>query len=229
MRGLTRRTTGALQPYTGGLQPMFSMLDDLRREFDRFFQEAETFMPMPAATVTGTNWPGFVPPVDIAETNNEYVVTAEVPGIDPQNIDVRLEGHTLIVRGEREAVREEDQGTMHRSERSFGAFSRAFALPSDVVADRIAARFRNGVLTITVPKSAKTQPKQVQIQADESASTDRQIGQVALDQPAQGTQPQCADQRAEATPQGQQAQSGGIQNTAQDAQAQSGPADQIAG
>lgn len=200
MRGLTRRS-GAMQPYTGGLQPMFSMLDDLRREFDRFFQEAETLVPGPAASAAGSAWTAFVPPVDIHETDKDYVVTAEIPGIEPKDIDVRLEGNTLIIRGERAQEREEDVGTMHRSERSFGSFSRAFTLPQDVQAEHINARFRNGVLTISVPRSQTTPSKQVQIQSEEAAPS----GQIGQGQP----------QGIGTTPQEQQRTTGGVSNTAQ--------------
>jgi HSP20 family protein len=199
-----------MQPYSGGLQPMFSMLDDLRREFDRFFQEAETLVPMPAATVTGTAWTAFVPAVDINETDKNYLITAEVPGIEPKDIDVRLEGHTLTIRGEREQQREEDVGMMHRSERSFGAFSRAFTLPEDVNPEQINAKFRNGVLTITVPKAETAKAKQVQIEADETGAPSRQIGQGA-------------------TPQAQQQASGGVSNTAQMPQGQTKPGEQMTG
>jgi HSP20 family protein len=214
MRGLTRRS-GAMQPYSGGLQPMFSMLDDLRREFDRFFQDAETMLPTPAATVAGSAWTAFVPPVDIHETDKTYVVTAEVPGIDPKNIDVRLEGNTLIIRGEREQQRDEDIGTMHRSERSFGSFSRAFTLPQDVQTETINAKFRNGVLTITVPKSQTMPSKQVQIEAEEGAAPSRQIEQ--SQQMGIGN-----------TPQAQQKATGGVSNTAAGQQGQR-PNEQISG
>lgn len=195
MRGLTRRS-GAVQPYTGGLQPMFSMLDDLRREFDRFFQDAETMLPMPAAT-TGANWAAFVPPVDIHETESNYTVKAEIPGIAPDDIDVRLEGNTLIIRGERQQERDEDVGTMHRSERTFGSFSRAFTLPQDVETDAINATFRNGVLAITVPKSHPKPGKQVQIQQEEGASSSRQIGQGDEQAKASGGQEKASEKQPE--------------------------------
>jgi HSP20 family protein len=199
-----------MQPYSGGLQPMFSMLDDLRREFDRFFQEAETLVPLPAATVTGSAWTAFVPPVDIHETDRDYIIAAEVPGIEPKDIDVRLEGHTLTIRGEREQKQEQDVGTMHRTERSYGAFSRAFTLPQDVQADSINAKFRNGVLTITVPKSQTAPSKQVQIESEETGTPSRQIGQGA-------------------TPQAQQQATGGISNVAQPHPGQTKPGEQHTG
>ena len=200
MRGLTRRS-GAIQPYAaGGLQPMFSMLDDLRREFDRFFMEAETLLPMPAATATGTGWTAFVPPVDINETDKDYIVSAEVPGIDPKEIDIRLEGNTLIIRGERTQQSEQDIGMIHRSERSFGSFSRAFTLPQDAMVDGIAAKFCNGVLSVTVPKSQAQPSKQVPIQAEGESA--QQISGTGT--PAQVSMPQ-GQTHQEAPQQGQMA------------------------
>jgi HSP20 family protein len=179
---------------------MFSMLDDLRREFDRFFMEAETLLPMPAATATGTGWTAFVPPVDINETDKDYIVSAEVPGIDPKEIDIRLEGNTLIIRGERTQQSEQDIGMIHRSERSFGSFSRAFTLPQDAMVDGIAAKFCNGVLSVTVPKSQAQPSKQVPIQAEGESA--QQISGTGT--PAQVSMPQ-GQTHQEAPQQGQMA------------------------
>jgi len=212
---------------------MFSMLDDLRREFDRFFSEAETMMPAPTGNVTGTNWPVFVPPVDITETAGEYIISAEIPGIDPQGIEVRLEGNTLILRGEREQEHDVDEGTMHRSERTFGAFSRSFTLPQDVDGEGIAARFRNGVLTVNVPKSHRAPTKQVPIQADDSSSRPIQAGTTGTPV-TQGESEQAimmgqGGQQGSPTPQATQEATGGMTNTATNPQSQATAGEQQSG
>jgi HSP20 family protein len=110
---------------------------------------------------TGRPW---VPPVDIRETENELVVKADIPDVKFEDIDVRMENGTLTLRGERKFEEKKDEGGWHRVERSYGSFERVFTLPDTVNADGVKADYKNGTLTITLPKKEIAKPKQVKVQ-----------------------------------------------------------------
>jgi HSP20 family protein len=98
-------------------------------------------------------WEGeWTPAMDVAETEGEVVVKAEVPGIDPKEIDISLSGDVLTVKGEKKSEREEKKENYHLVERSYGSFLRSVTLPAAVNADKIEAHYEKGVLTITCPK-----------------------------------------------------------------------------
>jgi HSP20 family protein len=103
------------------------------------------------------------PAVDIAEKDNAYEITAELPGIDESNLDVELSNDILTIRGEKKDEMEERRKDYYLSERRFGSFQRSFRLPEDVDAEKIEAAFRNGVLTLTLPKSAGARKKEKKI------------------------------------------------------------------
>lgn len=106
----------------------------------------------------------WLPPVDIYENaHQEIVLKAELPGISSEDIDLRMENNTLTVRGERKRDTEVKQDQYHRVERSYGAFSRSFALPTRVDTDKVRADFRDGVLTITLPVKAEAKPRQIEV------------------------------------------------------------------
>lgn len=181
MRSLTRRG-GGMQPWTGGFPPVVNLLDDLRSEFDRFFREAENIVP----TAFQREDVAFVPPVDIQERGNEYQIQAEIPGIDPKDVDVRIEGNTLIIRGERKQEEEETGTNFFRRERSYGTFVRAFTLPETIDADRIKATCKGGLLTITVPKTTTSRTSRVEIQSEEGQPAGAiTSGQTGTEQPKQ--------------------------------------------
>jgi HSP20 family protein len=104
------------------------------------------------------------PAVDIAEDANEVTVSMDVPGVDLGAIDVQLTGDHLTVRGERKATRQEGQNYVHL-ERPHGAFQRSFTIGVAVQPDRVSASYRDGVLTITLPKAETVKPRKVQIQS----------------------------------------------------------------
>ena len=109
----------------------------------------------------------WVPPVDIRETENELVVKADIPDVKFEDIDVRMENGTLTVAGERHFEKETDEkkeGGWHRVERSYGKFERVFTLPNTVNPDAVKADYKNGTLTITLPKKEIAKPKQVKVQ-----------------------------------------------------------------
>jgi HSP20 family protein len=105
----------------------------------------------------------FVPPVDIYEDAEKLVLKIEVPGIEQKDLDVRVEGNTLTVKGERKFEAEEKEKNFHRIERSYGSFFRAFTLPSTVETDKIQANYNAGVLKLEMKKKPEAQPKQVKI------------------------------------------------------------------
>jgi HSP20 family protein len=106
----------------------------------------------------------FVPAVDIYEDAEKLVLKLEVPGIQEKDLDVRIEGNTLTVKGERKLEAEEKEENFHRIERSYGSFYRAFTLPSTVETENVQASYTAGVLKLELKKKAEAQPKQIKIQ-----------------------------------------------------------------
>jgi len=104
-----------------------------------------------------------VPAVDVIEKDHAYEITAELPGMDESNIDVTVADETLIIKGEKKQEKEEKQKDYYVSERHYGSFQRSFRLPSGVDKDKIEAVFKNGVLTLTLPKSAEAQQPEKKI------------------------------------------------------------------
>jgi HSP20 family protein len=105
----------------------------------------------------------FVPAVDIYEDPQKVVLKLEVPGIEEKDLDVRVENHTLTVKGERKFEKEEKEENFHRIERRYGSFYRAFTLPSTVDTENVAATYNAGVLKLELNKKAEAQPKQIKV------------------------------------------------------------------
>jgi len=125
----------------------------------RFFEDAVTrLMSEPR---TGRPWS---PPVDIVETENELVLKADLPDVKLEDIDVHVENETLSLKGERRFEKEANGTGYHRIERSYGSFVRNFAVPSTVDTEKVSADYKNGVLTITLPKKEAAKPKQVKVE-----------------------------------------------------------------
>ena len=111
-------------------------------------------------TLTGGN---FVPAVDVYDDNKKVVLKLEVPGIKQDDLDIRVENQTLVVKGERKLETEEKEENFHRIERRFGSFVRSFSLPQTVDTNDVTAEYDAGVLKISIAKKAEAQPKQVKI------------------------------------------------------------------
>ena len=109
---------------------------------------------------TATEWS---PPVDIAEDDKEYTLKAELPGMNKEDIKVSAEGGVLSITGERKIEKEEKHKKYHRIERSYGTFTRSFALPENTSADKVSAEFKDGVLKVHLPKDEKAKPKSVEV------------------------------------------------------------------
>src|SRR3990172_5392275 len=106
---------------------------------------------------------GKAPAVDIVEKEKEYEITAELPGLDENNVEVKFADGLLTIKGEKREEKEERKKDYYLSERRFGSFQRSFQLPDGVDADKIEACFKNGVLTVTLPKSPEAQRKEKKI------------------------------------------------------------------
>ncbi len=128
----------------------------LARTFDRSFDRSEDFSGI------------WSPPVDIFDNDGEIVLKAELPGLKKEDIDINVEDNLLTLRGERKREKEvsdkNDKGVF-RSERVYGSFSRSFTLPTSVAADKINASYKDGVLTISLPKAEEAKPRQIAIKA----------------------------------------------------------------
>ena len=108
----------------------------------------------------------WAPSVDIFETDNELVLKADVPGVDEKDIDIRIENGTLLLKGERKFERDEKNKGFHRLERSYGSFVRYFTLPETVDTENVKADFKQGVLTVVLPKKEIAKPKAIKVQVN---------------------------------------------------------------
>ena len=145
-------------------------LATLRREIDRLFDDFHMW-PRPFGRTLFDVEPfwrgelsfGKAPAVDIAEKDKEYEITAELPGMDEKNIDVKFADGILTIKGEKTEEKEEKKKDYYLSERRFGSFQRSFQVPAGVDADKIDANFKNGVLTVVLPKSAEARKNEKKI------------------------------------------------------------------
>ncbi len=148
-------------------------IESLRREVDRIFEDFDRGvfrMPFRRSAFDVApffrpeiSW-GTVPAVDIADKQGAYEITAELPGLEPSNIEVKLSNGTLTIRGEKKDEKEEKKKDYYLSERNYGVFERSFHVPEGVDADKIAASFKNGVLSVTLPKTAGAQKGEKKIE-----------------------------------------------------------------
>jgi HSP20 family protein len=105
------------------------------------------------------------PAVDVYETENELVLKADLPDVDAKNVDVRVENLTLTISGERKFEKSGNEKGFHRLERSYGNFTRSFAVPNTFDTENVAAGFKNGVLTVKLPKKEAAKPRQIKVEA----------------------------------------------------------------
>ena len=107
----------------------------------------------------------WAPRVDFAEENGKYVLTAELPGIDPKDVDIEVEENTLSIKGEKKTEREESDERVQISERRYGSFERRFVLPSTADPEKITADFQKGVLKLEIPKRAEARGRKIKVQS----------------------------------------------------------------
>jgi len=145
--------------------PMFA---DLRREMDRLFDDfGRGWFRDPTLPAFGTGafaGRALAPAVDVVEKDGAWAITAELPGLDEKAIDVSIAGDVLTLKGEKTETREEDDKGTHVSERRYGSFARSFRLPEGIDREKVAARYADGVLTVTVPKLAAEKPEEKKIE-----------------------------------------------------------------
>lgn len=134
---------------------ILSMQREINRMFDSFFRGG-------AGEDEGLFPSAWIPAVDLAESDGEFTVKAELPGIDRSDVRITMQDNVLTIRGEKKQEKEE-KGKYRRVERSYGAFERSFALPAPVKSDRVEAAFRDGILTITLPKAEEARPRQIDV------------------------------------------------------------------
>jgi len=125
---------------------------------DRLFEDSLFRVPP-----TGTALTAWAPNVDVRETPEELILEADLPGLEEKDLEIRVENHTLTVRGERKFENQVREDDYVRLERSYGSFSRSFSLPHAVKAEDIRADYRNGVLTVRLPKREEAKPKQIKV------------------------------------------------------------------
>ena len=130
------------------------MRSEMDRLWDSFFEKG---------TLRGEEGGEWLPSLDVAETKNEIVVKAEVPGLEPKDIDISLSDGLLTIKGEKKQEREEKEENYHLVERSYGSFARSIRLPNEVQSDKINASYKNGVLKVVLPKSEGAKKKEVKI------------------------------------------------------------------
>ncbi|MDP2972769.1 MAG: Hsp20/alpha crystallin family protein [Deltaproteobacteria bacterium] len=140
----------------------FRDMERMRREMGRLWDSFFEERPRRKVEEVG-EW---LPSLDVSETKNELVVKAELPGMDPKEIDISLSEGVLTIKDERKQEKEEKEENYHLIERSFGSFSRSIRLPRDVQGDKISASYKNGLLKVTLPKSEEAKKKEIKIKVE---------------------------------------------------------------
>ena len=135
----------------------FRDMSSLEGRLGRLFTEAG----VPFASVEGVG--SWLPPVDIVEEADRLVFRAEIPGVAKDDIDVKVENGTLILRGEKKQEQASESETSHRVERFYGVFSRSFVLPTSIATEKIQARYKDGVLELVLPKADEAKPRKIAI------------------------------------------------------------------
>lgn len=137
------------------LRDFVSMRKDMDRLMDEFF-----LMP---STTTRTGWG--LPTIDLYQTDDDVVVKASMPGMNPEDLDIQVIGDTLTIRGEAKKDEDQKERTYHIREHQYQSFSRSVTLPVMVKADKANAEMKNGILTLTLPKADETKPKVISVKA----------------------------------------------------------------
>ena len=153
-RDLTPYGGRSLSPF--GRDPFFNFRREMDRLFDDFFAPAEgrSFLAGEGAALSAVN-----PSIDLNETEKAFELTAELPGLEQKDVELTLRDNAIVISGEKRKERNEGDGGRRWSERSFGRFQRVIPLPEEVDAEKVEAKFKNGVLKVTLPKNPKAQDK----------------------------------------------------------------------
>ena len=140
----------------------WNLLQQFRDDINSLFNDRQPLSNAESdgSSVVTSHW---VPAVDIKEDQDQFVLTADLPGIDPKNIEITMENGVLTLKGERQWSDQQEKNGYRRVERVRGTFYRRFSLPDTANAEGIAAKGNNGVLTVTIPKQEKAQPRRIEV------------------------------------------------------------------
>lgn len=153
MNSLTRWQQPGLGTWQG-----FGRLSDLRDEIDRLFEA-----PLAELTRTSQVLSGWTPAIDLFEDKDNFVVRAELPGMKKDEIEISLHDGSLSISGERKAEEKYQEAEVYRTERFFGRFQRTITFPTPVAADKAKAQYKDGLLTVTLPKTEEAKPKHIDV------------------------------------------------------------------
>ena len=146
---------GAIRRRGDIFSEMNRMQEEMNRYFDDFFGEHRR----------GLAEGAWLPAVDVSESENEFVVRAELPGMSHEDIDINVQENVLTLKGEKKQEKKDEKENFHRLERTYGSFSRSFTLPVGVKPEDIKATFKDGVLEVTMPKTEEANPQKIAITA----------------------------------------------------------------
>lgn len=143
----------------GGTTALTRLRDEMDHLFERFFGDA-----WPLGAMEGLmGRSGMGPRIDLAETDNDITLKADLPGVDPKEVDVQVVGNMLTIRGEKKLEKEDKKRDYHFVERQYGSFQRSLQLPTSVDPDKVDASFKDGVLTVTMAKRPDARPKRIAV------------------------------------------------------------------
>jgi HSP20 family protein len=134
----------------------WNMLDQMRREMERYYEGRDE------SQMSTADW---TPAVDVREEGDAFLISADIPGVDPKNIEIHAENGVLTLKGERESEKKEAREGFKRMERAYGSFFRRFNLPDTADTDKISAKCEYGVLHVTIPKHEKVQPRKIAVES----------------------------------------------------------------
>jgi HSP20 family protein len=141
----------------------FREIEKVRSEMDKLWDTFLWGRPRKRGSEGEEEW---LPAVDVTETKNDIIVNCEISGMDPKDLEISLSDGTLTIRGEKKQEKEESEENYQLLERNYGSFIRLIPIPKEVESDKISASYKDGVLKVTLPKSAKTKKKEIKIKVE---------------------------------------------------------------
>jgi HSP20 family protein len=141
--------------------PRFGQLADLQEEIDRFFEA-----PLAVWKSGSRGLHGWAPALDLREDKDSFILSAELPGMKKEEINLSLQDGNLRISGERKSEKKFENAEVYRAERYVGHFERTMVLPAPVASDKVKAQYKDGVLTVTLPKTEEARPKQIDVQVN---------------------------------------------------------------
>lgn len=147
-----------------GNDPLWNELDNLQRRMDGLLNAISSWRPTAELPLWGHA--RLFPLLNVVDLGTQYVVSAEVPGIKTDDLDIKIEGDTLTIKGERKVADGGENASYHRRERAVGMFQRSLTLPKTVDPENVKATYKDGILTVTLTKSAEAVPRQITITSE---------------------------------------------------------------